>query len=181
MDGIQALDLSDQKIRHCGDVFESRDLMGLTELNLNDNMISSIQTLRFEFHNCINAAAWLLRMCCIPPLCSSSLLYHPVVSCWICIGQDLSLWCNFSNPSLLLELALQMSTVCCRFLTNLVTLRLDNNSFENGSLLTTSLAISATHATLTSMAEEERQGNTIDSVPSTSERGLESLEVCVSQ
>jgi hypothetical protein len=57
MDGIQALDLSDQKIRHCGDVFESRDLMGLTELNLNDNMISSIQTLRFEFHNCINAAA----------------------------------------------------------------------------------------------------------------------------
>jgi Leucine-rich repeat (LRR) protein len=107
------LDLSDQKIRHCGDVFESRDLMGLTELNLNDNMISSIQTLRF--------------------------------------------------------------------LTNLVTLRLDNNSFENGSLLTTSLAISATHATLTSMVEEERQGNTIDSVPSTSERGLESLEVCVSQ
>ncbi|KAH9572717.1 hypothetical protein CY35_02G167000 [Sphagnum magellanicum] len=106
---VKALDLSDQRIRHCGDVFESRDLMGLTELNLNDNMISSIQTLRF--------------------------------------------------------------------LTNLVTLRLDNNSFENGSLLTTSLAISATHATLTSMAEEERQGNTIDSVPSTSERGLESLEM----
>jgi hypothetical protein len=78
---VKALDLSDQKIRHCGDVFESRDLMGLTELNLNDNMISSIQTLRFEFHNCINAAASLLRMCCIPPLCSSSLLYHPVVSC----------------------------------------------------------------------------------------------------
>jgi len=97
------------------------------------------------------------------------------------LNLHLSLWCNFSNPSLLLELALQMSTVCCRFLTNLVTLRLDNNSFENGSLLTTSLAISATHATLTSMAEEERQGNTIDSVPSTSERGLESLEVCVSQ
>jgi hypothetical protein len=34
---------------------------------------------------------------------------------------------------------------------------------------------------LTSMAEEERQGDTIDSVPSTSEQGLESLEVCVSQ
>ncbi|CAM6128668.1 unnamed protein product [Calypogeia fissa] len=43
---LEVLDLSGQKLRSCGNVFENPQLHGLTELNLNDNMLSSIFPLR---------------------------------------------------------------------------------------------------------------------------------------
>ncbi|XP_024365341.1 uncharacterized protein [Physcomitrium patens] len=44
---VQVLDLAEQKIRHCGDVFESPEFQYLRELNLNNNMISSLHPLRY--------------------------------------------------------------------------------------------------------------------------------------
>lgn len=44
--GVQVLDLSDRRIRHCGDVFESINFENLRELNLNNNMISAVDPLK---------------------------------------------------------------------------------------------------------------------------------------
>ncbi|KAL3693463.1 hypothetical protein R1sor_007114 [Riccia sorocarpa] len=44
---LEVLDLSGQRLRSCGEVFESAELRGLTELNLNDNLLTSVHPLRF--------------------------------------------------------------------------------------------------------------------------------------
>ncbi|BFI30707.1 hypothetical protein MPTK2_3g14780 [Marchantia polymorpha subsp. ruderalis] len=44
---LEVLDLSGQRLRSCGEVFESSELRGLTELNLNDNLLTSVHPLRF--------------------------------------------------------------------------------------------------------------------------------------
>ncbi|KAL2634362.1 hypothetical protein R1flu_005841 [Riccia fluitans] len=44
---LEVLDLSGQRLRSCGEVFESPELRGLTELNLNDNLLTSVHPLRF--------------------------------------------------------------------------------------------------------------------------------------
>lgn len=44
----QVLDLSEQNIRHCGNVFENPDLHGLTDVNLNDNLLTSAHPLRWS-------------------------------------------------------------------------------------------------------------------------------------
>ncbi|KAG0570673.1 hypothetical protein KC19_6G179500 [Ceratodon purpureus] len=108
LEALQVLDLSEQKIRHCGDVFESNEFQNLRELNLNNNLISSL---------------------------------HPL-----------------------------------RYLSGLLILRLENNSVENGPLIR-SPSLSTSPESLQSGCEGERQGKTVNSVPSTSRPGLESLEV----